>query len=163
MPMAMRKPPPPKAMTFECSSIWPTSAVRVLLRMTSMISLTHTPATKLNPPLCPLSRLCLMMVKIIGPTDKARTNPSANPFKTDSIITIALNAPCFQELLPVQQHFSFQYTGELMLSPDLSFKAHKFHKLLFREHLDIDVFHGAVPFDRIVVIQLFKLVVDLPA
>lgn len=63
-----------------------THSENALLRIINSISLTHTPATKLNPPSLPLFKLCLMMVKITGPTDKARILPSANPFSNASIM-----------------------------------------------------------------------------
>ena len=56
-----------------------TRAENTLPITTNTISLAHTPATKLKPPVCPLVRLCFMMVNITGPTERARIHPSVNP------------------------------------------------------------------------------------
>ena len=47
-----------------------------------------------------------------------------------------------------------------MLTSDLPFKAHKFHKFLFRQHLDINIFQRTIPFHGIVVIQFLQRFVD---
>ena len=62
-----------------------TISEKKLLKNTKRISLNQTPATKLNPPFIPLFILCLMMVKITGPTDKARKKPKPSPLRIDAV------------------------------------------------------------------------------
>lgn len=62
-----------------------TSSEKKLLRTTKMISLIQTPVTKLNPPLWPLVKLCLSIVNITGPTDKASIIPKPSPLIMASV------------------------------------------------------------------------------
>src|ERR1700730_2934744 len=73
-------------MVFLYSSAVVTHSEKILLMITSKRSLVHTPATKLNPPSRPLFKLCLTIVKITGPTDKARKKPNKKPFTSASVI-----------------------------------------------------------------------------
>lgn len=55
------------------------NSVNNWLIKTSVISLALTPATKVKPPLCPLLMLCLIMEKMIGPTEMANIMPKRSP------------------------------------------------------------------------------------
>jgi hypothetical protein len=87
-PSAIRNMLPTYPIIFLYSSAVATHSEKALLPVTNNISLTQTPITKLKPPSRPLFKLCFMIVKMTGPTDKARKNPSNNPFTSASSITI---------------------------------------------------------------------------
>ena len=82
----MRRILPPRPITFSKRSKRLNNSVNTLLMSTRVRSLAATPATKLNPPLCPLLMLCLMMEKITGPMLMASNKPNAKPVMIASVM-----------------------------------------------------------------------------
>ena len=89
--MLIKKALPVMPIGFLKSSNLVTNSEKTLLNKTHKRSLSHTPATKLKPPSFPLLILCLIMVKITGPTDIANKRPIAKPLSKASIITNLYN------------------------------------------------------------------------